>query len=54
METITNRLMVFERKIFGATCENGSWWIKTNQELGKVIKYENIINFAKEMVWSYR
>ena len=33
-ETITNRLIVFERKIlrkiFGPTYENGSWRIKTN------------------------
>jgi hypothetical protein len=33
-ETITNRLMVFERKllrkIFGPTYENGSWRIETN------------------------
>ena len=50
-ETITNRLMVFEwkilRNIFGPTCENGSWRIKTNEELDKLIKYENIINFAR-------
>jgi len=36
-ETITNRLMVFERKIlrkiFGPTYEKGSWRIKTNEEL---------------------
>jgi len=25
--------MVFERKIFGPTYENGSWGIKTNEEL---------------------
>jgi len=50
-ETITNRLMFFERKIlrkiFGPTCENGSWRIKTNEELDKLIKHENIINFAR-------
>jgi len=34
------------RKIFGPTYENGSWRIKTNGELDKLIKYENIINFA--------
>jgi len=38
--------MVFERKIFGPTCENGSWRIKINQELDILIKHENIINFA--------
>ena len=50
-ETITNRLMVFERKIlrkiFGPTYENGSWRLKTNQELDKLIKHKNIINFAR-------
>ena len=49
-ETITNRLMVFERKIlrkiFGPTYENGSGRMKTNQELDKLIKHKNIINFA--------
>jgi len=43
--------MVFERKIsrkiFGATYENGSWRIKTNKGLYKLIKRENIINFAR-------
>ena len=43
--------MVFERKIlrkiFGLTYENGSWRIKTNEELDKLIKHENIINFAR-------
>jgi hypothetical protein len=43
-ETIIHRLMVFEikilRKIFGPTYKNGSWRIKTNQELDKIIKYK--------------
>jgi len=50
-ETITNRLMVFERKvlrkIFGPTNKNGIWQIKTNQELDKTIKHKNIINFIR-------
>ena len=50
-EIITNRLMVFERKIlrkiFGPTYKNGSWRIKINQELDKLIKRKNIINFAR-------
>jgi len=50
-ETITNRLIVFERKILrtisGTTYENGSWRVKTNEELDKLIKHENIINFAR-------
>jgi len=43
--------MVFEskslRKIFGPTYENGSWRIKTNQKLDKIIKHKNIINLAR-------
>jgi len=35
------------RKLFGPTYENVSWQIKTNQELDKIIKHKNIINFAK-------
>jgi len=45
------------RKIFGPTYENGSWRIKTNEELDKLIKYENIIKLRQSakarMVWSY-
>ena len=43
-ETITNRLTVFERKllrkIFGPIYGNGSWTIKINEELDKLIKRE--------------
>jgi hypothetical protein len=43
--------MVFERnilrKMFGPTYENGFWRIKTNQELGEIIKHKNVINFIK-------
>jgi hypothetical protein len=43
--------MVFERKvlrkIFGPTNENVIWRIKTNQELDKIIKHKNIINFIR-------
>jgi len=43
--------MVFERKIFrkifGPTYENGSCRIKSNEELDKLIKHGNIINFAR-------
>ena len=50
-ETIINRLMVFERKIlrkiYGPTYENAVWRIKTNQELVKIMKHKNIINFNK-------
>jgi hypothetical protein len=56
-ETITNRLMVFERKILrkiiGPTNENGIRRVRTNQELDKIIKHKNIINFirAQRLRW---
>jgi hypothetical protein len=56
-ETIIDRLMVFERKVLmkicGPTNENGIWRIKTNQELDKIIKHKNIINFirAQRLGW---
>jgi hypothetical protein len=34
-------------KIFGPIYENGSWRIKTNQELDKLVKHKNVINFAR-------
>jgi len=50
--------MVFERKIlrkiFDPTDENESWRIKTNQELDKLIKPKNIINFAKTQRLGWR
>jgi hypothetical protein len=51
-ETIKNKLMVFERKvlrnIFGHTKErNGTWRIKTNDELDKLIRHKNVINYIK-------
>jgi hypothetical protein len=51
-ETIKNKLMVFERKvlrkIFGLTNERGGTWrIKTNDELDKLIRHKNIINYIK-------
>jgi len=46
--------MVFERKIlrkiFGPTYENGPCRIKTNQELDKLIKHKNTINFARAFI----
>jgi hypothetical protein len=44
--------MVFERKvlrkIFGPTKErDGTWRIKTNDELDKLMRYKNIINYIK-------
>jgi hypothetical protein len=51
-ETTKNKLMVFERKvlrkIFGPTKERDcTWRIKTNDELDKLIRYKNIINYIK-------
>jgi hypothetical protein len=36
------------RKIFGPTKErDGIWGIKTNDELDKIIRHKNIINYTK-------
>jgi hypothetical protein len=44
--------MVFERKVlrkfFGPTIErDGTWRIKTNDELDKLIRHKNVINYIK-------
>jgi len=51
-ETIKYKLMVFERKvlrkIFGPTKErDGTWRINTGDELDKLIRHKNIINYIK-------
>ena len=51
-ESIKQTLLVFERKIlrkiFGPTKErDGTWRIKTNNELNKLIKNKTIINYIK-------
>jgi hypothetical protein len=47
-ENSTQKLMIFERKIFGPTKElNGLWRIKTNEELDDLIQQKNIIRFIK-------
>jgi hypothetical protein len=50
-ETIIQKPLVFERKIlrriFGPTKENHIWRVKTNEELNKMIKHKNIINYIK-------
>jgi hypothetical protein len=51
-ETTKNKLMVFERKvlrkIFGPTKErDGTWRIETDNELDKLIRHKNIINYIK-------
>jgi hypothetical protein len=50
-ETVIQKLLVFERKIlrriFGPTKENQIWRVKTNEELDKLIKHKNVINYIK-------
>ena len=50
-ENTMQKLLVFERKIlrgiFGPTKENQTWRIKTNEELDKLIKHGNIVNYIK-------
>jgi len=50
-ETIIQKLLVFERRIlrriFGPTKENNITKVKTNEELDKLIKHKNIINYIK-------
>ena len=57
-ETIKTNWMIFERKmlrkIFGPTKErDGTWRIKTNDELDKLIRHKNIINYinAQRLSW---
>jgi hypothetical protein len=50
--TEQNRLLVFEkrvlRKMYGPTLDNdGTWRIKTNEELEILIKKKNIVRFIK-------
>jgi hypothetical protein len=49
-ETVIQKLLVFERKIlrriFGPTKDH-IWRAKTNEELDKLIKHKNIINYIK-------
>jgi hypothetical protein len=50
-ETIIQKLLVFDRKIlrriFRPTKENQIWRIKTKEELDKLIKHKNIVNYIK-------
>jgi hypothetical protein len=49
-ETTIQKLLVFERKIlriFGPTKEDQIWRIKTDEELDKLIKHKNIVNYIK-------
>jgi hypothetical protein len=48
-KNIIQKLLVFERKIlrriFGPTKENKIWRVKTKEEVDKLIKHKNIINY---------
>jgi len=48
-ENITQKLLVFKREILrgicGPTKENQIWRIKNNEEMDKLIKHENIVNY---------
>ena len=50
-ENIIQKLLVFDKKIlrgiFGPTKKNQTWRIKNNEELDKLIKHENIVNYIK-------
>ena len=50
-EATIQKLLVFERKIlrriFGPIKENQTWKTKTNEELDKLIKHKNIVNYKK-------
>jgi hypothetical protein len=52
-ESSIQKLLVFERKIlwkiFRPRTENQLWRIKTNDELDKLIKHHNIINYIKAL-----
>ena len=59
-ESMTRKLLITERtilrRIFGHTNDiDGTWRINTNNELNKLIRKENIINYIKaqsvELVW---
>jgi hypothetical protein len=47
-ESIIQRLLVFEKKIFGPTKgDNCTWRIKTKKKLHELIKHQNLINYVK-------
>ena len=52
-ENMTNKLMIFERKIMRkifcpTKTDDGYWRIKTNQEINDILKGQNIIGFIKK------
>jgi hypothetical protein len=50
-DAIIQKLLVFDReilrRIFGPTKGNQIWRVQTNEELDKLIKHKNIINYIK-------
>ena len=51
-ETVKNKLMVFERKVLRKIFDpikqrDGTWRIKTNNELDDLIRHKNVINQIK-------
>jgi len=50
-EIVIQKLLVFEsiilRRIFGSTKENQIWRVKTNEELDKLIRHKNTVNYIK-------
>jgi hypothetical protein len=56
-ETVIQKLLVFERKILrricGFTKGRQIWKVKTNEELDKQIKHQNIINHIKSQRLSW-
>ena len=56
-ETTIQKSLVFERKIlrriFGPMKENQTWRIKTNEELDKLIKHKNVVNYIKSQRLSW-
>jgi hypothetical protein len=55
---VPKRLMVFEnkvlRRIFSPTRErDGTWRIKTNDELDELIRHKTIINYIKAQILSW-
>jgi len=57
-ENMTNKLMIFERKImrkiFGPTrTDDGYWRIRTNQEINDILKVQNIIGFIKKQTLNW-
>jgi len=56
-ENIIQKMLIFDRKIlrriFGPTKENQIWRIKSSEELDKLIKHENIVNYIKAQTLSW-